>query len=88
MKRLMKVKRPAHLHSPTLFVLTIVPMKPSNAKAIPIEEMIWISNIKFLFSPRTKSKKKIIKIHKTNIIISIYFVLLINKFLSSDSGNS
>lgn len=55
-KRLMQVRRPAHLHSPTRLVLTIVPMKPSNAKTIPIEEMIWISNIRFLFSrPCTKS---------------------------------
>lgn len=73
----MQVSSPAHLHSPTRLVLTIVPMTPSNAKVIPIEEMIWIFNIKSLFSPCTKGKKKN-KTHMTYmyIVINIYFVLI------------
>lgn len=55
MKRLMQANNPAHLDFVKVRVYTIVPVKPSTAQKTPMEDMIWVSSIKWLGSPDKKN---------------------------------
>ena len=56
-KRLKQASRPVHLAFAILRVYVKVPMSPSSAKAIPIDDITCISNISFAYASEPEKLK-------------------------------
>ena len=57
-KRLKQASRPVHLAFAILRVYNKVPMSPSSAKAIPIDDITCISNISFAYASEPEKLKQ------------------------------